>query len=191
MIKIYKNSKCNEQSMNIETALRALSELDNKGRYVYTSKNLATVFWQDQPSTLNAGISRLVKYGILKRATRGVYLYAYSRHIGIHTIDLIAKSLRRGHYNYISLESALSLYGAISQVPIDRLTVMTTGREEEFATFFGVIEFTHTKRSSTQIAASVVNMNQPLRVANQASALRDLKRAGRNLHLVEDSSEHE
>ncbi len=33
-----------------------------------------------------------------------------------------------GEYNYVSLESMLSEYGLISQIPIDRLTVMTTGR---------------------------------------------------------------
>ena len=54
--------------------------------------------------------------------------------------------MRRGEYSYISLETMLSEYGAISQVPIDRLTVMTTGRKGEYETPFGVIEFTHTKR---------------------------------------------
>ncbi len=174
--------------MKVQTALKVLSELDGKGRYVYAAQDLATIFSQDQPGTLNAGLARLVKYGILMRATRGVYLFAHSRHIGIDSIDLIARTLRRGCYNYISLESALSLYGLISQVPTDRLTVMTTGREGEFATPFGVIEFTRTKRAIAQIVESVVNMNRPLRVANQECALRDLKRVGRNTHLVEEAA---
>ncbi len=58
-----------------------------------------------------------------------VYPFTLSRHKGGNTIEYVAKSLRRGEYNYISLESALSKYGVISQIPIDRLTVMTTGRK--------------------------------------------------------------
>ena len=177
--------------MKIVKALQSLNELDKKGRYVYTSKDLGTVFSEDRRSTFLAGLNRLVKYGILQRATRGVYIFAYSRNRGADTVDLIAKLLRRGHYNYISLESALSLYGAISQVPIDRLTVMTTGREGEFATPFGVIEFTHTKRSKTEIVENIRNMDRPLRVAKRVIALRDLKRVGRNIHLVNEQMMHE
>lgn len=44
------------------------------------------------------------------------------------SLELVA----RGEYNYISLESALSEYGIISQIPIDRLTIMTTGRKGEY-----------------------------------------------------------
>lgn len=46
-----------------------------------------------------------------------------------YTIEHIAKALRPEKYNYVSLESILSEYGVISQIPMDRLTVMTTGRE--------------------------------------------------------------
>ena len=80
-----------------------------------------------------------------------------------------------GHYSYVSLESALSLYGAISQVPIDRLTVLTTGREGEFKTPFGVIEFTHTKRSVSEIIENVVQTGRPLRLATRITAYRDLQ----------------
>ncbi len=41
------------------------------------------------------------------------------------------------------LESALSEYGVISQIPIDRLTIMTTGRKGHYKTPYGTIEFTH------------------------------------------------
>ena len=35
-----------------------------------------------------------------------------------YTVEHVAIALRRGHYSYVSLESALSEYGAISQVPL-------------------------------------------------------------------------
>ncbi|WP_422139500.1 hypothetical protein [Endozoicomonas sp. ALC020] len=69
-------------------------------------------------------------------------------------VQSIAIALRRGDYNYISLESALSEYGAISQIPVDRLTIMTTGRKGEYKTPFGVLEFTHTRRSVADILDS-------------------------------------
>ena len=178
--------------MDIASALKSLHALDVKGRYVYTSKDLAKVFSDDSRHAFRAGLKRLVKNGILQRAARGVYVFAYSRNIDADTVESIAKSLRStGHYSYVSLESALSLYGAISQVPIDRLTVLTTGREGEFKTPFGVIEFTHTKRSVSEIIENVVQTGRPLRLATRITAYRDLKRVGRNVHLVDESEIYE
>lgn len=173
--------------MKITSALKSLNELDIDGRYVYTTKDLAKIFSDDSRHAFQAGLKRLVKNQILQRAARGVYVYAYSRNISADTVELIARSLRRGHYNYVSLESALSLCGVISQVPVDRLTVMTTGREGEFKTPFGVIEFTHTSRSISEIVDNVVQVGRPLRMATKAAAYRDLKRVGRNVHLVDPS----
>lgn len=177
--------------MNIASALKALHALDAKGRYVYTSNDLEKVFSNDSNHAFQAGIKRLVKVGILQRAARGIYVFAYSRNIGADTVESIATALRRGHYNYVSLESALSIYGAISQVPIDRLTVLTTGREGEFKTPFGVIEFVHTKRSVSEITRNVIQTGRPLRLATKKTAFRDLKRVGRNVHLVDESEIYE
>jgi hypothetical protein len=107
-----------------------------------------------------------------------------SQHRGKDTLELIARTLRRGAYNYVSLESALSEWGAISQIPVGRLTVMTTGRKGEYKTPYGVIEFTHTKRPLTEVLASGVERGRPLRIASKQAALRDLKRVGRNTHLL-------
>ncbi|CDH34911.1 conserved hypothetical protein [Xenorhabdus bovienii str. Intermedium] len=104
---------------------------------------------------------------------------------------MIAKTMRRGEYNYVSLESALSEYGAISQIPIDRLTVMTTGRKGEYNTPFGTVEFTHTKRAVSDIINHIQDVGRPLRLANKQAAYRDLKRAGRNTHLVEKEMVYE
>jgi hypothetical protein len=101
-----------------------------------------------------------------------------------HTVEQIAKTLRRGEYNYVSLESALSEYGAISQIPIDRLTVMTTGRKGTYQTPYGIIEFTHTKRPVRDIVQHIRDIKRPLRIATAQTAWRDLKRVGRNTHLV-------
>ncbi|MCF9158081.1 hypothetical protein J7919_23515, partial [Vibrio parahaemolyticus] len=67
-----------------------------------------------------------------------------------------------------------------SQVMTDRITIMTTGRKGEFRTPYGVIEFTHTKRDDIDIINNTITSARPLRIAT----LRDLKRVGRNTHLI-------
>ena len=172
--------------MKQELAIQRLNELDKKGRYVFLHRDLEKIFHEDSPRSLSDSIARLVKHGILERVARGVYLYALAANKNASaTLDLIAIALRRGEYNYISLESALSFYGVISQIPIDRLTVMTTGVKGEYKTSYGVIEFTHTKRGIGDILDSIVRAGRPLRIASKHAALRDLKRVGRNTHLVD------
>ncbi len=173
--------------MNSYSALETLNYFDQKGRYIFSWRDLRKLFPGDQHHAFQAGLQRLEKNGILQKPARGVYVFSYSRHKGVDTIEEIAINLRRGHYNYISLESALSIYGVISQVPLSRLSVMTTGRTGEFRTPFGTIEFTHTKRSFSQIINDTQDIGRPLRLASKATAFRDLKRVGRNIHLIDQS----
>lgn len=63
---------------------------------------------------------------------------------------------------------------------------MTTGRKGEYKTRYGVIEFTHTKKSVPDIIDSIRSVGRPLRIATQETAIRDLKRVGRNVHLIID-----
>ncbi len=170
--------------MEVKTALQRLHKFDRLGIYVYTKSNLRRVFFDDSAEAFKQSLSRLIKFGVLERACRGVYVFALSRHKGGYTIEYVAKSLRRGEYNYISLESALSEYGVISQIPIDRLTVMTTGRKGTFKTPYGVIEFTHTERSDIDILNNTILYDRPLRIARESAAIRDLKRVGRNTHML-------
>lgn len=154
------------------------------GRYVYAARDLPKLLHGDTKRAHAATITRLVKEGILERPTKGVYVYKFARQHGIYTVELIARTLRRYHYNYISLESALSEWGVISQIPIDRITVMTTGRKGEYETPYGVIEFTHTQRPVLEVLASFVDRNRPLPIATKQAAIRDLRRVGRNTHLL-------
>jgi len=171
--------------MNQTTAIQRLADYDRKGRYVFTSNDLGKIFYEDSPRSVRASIQRMVRSGILTRAIKGVFVNNLSQNRSSSTLELIAKALRRGEYSYISLESALSEYGAISQIPIDRITVMTTGRKGEYKTPYGVIEFTHTKRSVNELIDNILEVNRPLRMAKKDIAYRDLKRVGRNLHLVD------
>ena len=172
--------------MQQTTAIQRLNAFDQQGRYVFSQRDLEKIFSEDSKRTLHAGLERLVRQNILERVARGVYLFALSHHKkGPDTLEQIAKTLRRGEYNYVSLESALSSYGVISQIPMDRLTVMTTGRKGEYNTHYGTIEFTHTKRPVSEIIQSFISISRPLRMATKQAAWRDQKRVGRNTHLVQ------
>ncbi len=166
-------------------AIRILRQFDINGRYVFSTHDMPKLFPDDNPKTLAAGLRRLVEKGILQRACRGVYVNQHAASIDSYTIERIAQALRRSDYNYVSLESVLSEYGVISQIPIDRLTIMTTGREGIYETSYGVIEFTHTKRPLVDILPYIQRVpKRPLRIATLEIAIRDLKRVGRNLHLL-------
>lgn len=171
--------------MNKEQAIKVLREQDRQGKYIFTNRDLSKLFPEDSFKTFNEGLNRLVKSGILKRACRNIYVNEDARQFDSYAIEHIAKTLRRGEYNYVSLESMLSEYGIISQIPMDRITLMTTGRKGIYNTAYGVIEFTHTKRTVKDILNNTTTINErPLRMATKQAALRDLKRVGRNISLV-------
>jgi hypothetical protein len=68
---------------------------------------------------------------------------------------------------------------------------MTTGRKGEYKTPFGTIEFTHTKRAIRHLIPGLLVTNNPLRLATKQAAWRDLKRVGRNTHLVDETAIYE
>lgn len=173
--------------MTKSEAIKILWEQDNKGKYVFSKRDLSLLFHTDQPKAFDEGLRRLVAAGLLKRACKGVYVNPYAKCINSFLIERIVKVLRRGHYNYVGLESALSEYGLISQIPIDRLTVMTTGRSGVYKTPYGTIEFTHTKRASADILEATKKVDtRPLRIATEETSIRDLYRVGRNIHLLQE-----
>lgn len=168
-------------------AIRVLRAWDKKGWCVFTKHMLAKLFPEDNSKTFTEGLNRLVKEAILQRACRGIYVNKEATCFDRYVIERIAKVLRPGEYNYVSLESMLSEYGIISQIPVDRLTIMTTGREGIYKTPYGTIEMTHTKRSVSDILSNTkIIENNPLRIATRKTALRDLKRVGRNLDLINE-----
>ncbi len=172
--------------MKTSSAIHLLQKRDQSGFFVYSTTDFSVLFSEDSARARKATLQRLVKSGILEHVSKGIYLYALSQYKFDRPIERIAKVIRRGEYNYVSLESALSEWGVISQVPVGRITVMTTGRSGEYSTPYGVIEFTHTKRNVLDILAHTVRSDRPLRFATQFAARRDLIRVGRNVHLMEE-----
>jgi predicted transcriptional regulator of viral defense system len=168
--------------MNRLAAMQVLKQQAGLGRFVFLKTDLAKLFPDERSKALSEALARLVKAGLLVHAAHGVYLNPMFRG---DVLEHISRAMRRGKYNYISLESILSEYGLISQIPTDHLTLMTTGKGGVYKTPYGVIEFTHTKRSIADILNSTMkDKNRPLRIASKETAIRDLKRVGRNTHLL-------
>ncbi len=170
--------------MKTVDAIKVLNEWDKRGRMVFATSDLRKTFSDTSEKTFSEGLRRLVRQEVLTRAARGVYVNALSHSPRTHLLEKIAICFRRGEYSYLSLESALSEFGVISQVPIGRITVMTTGRSATIRTSFGEIEFIHTKQSVSEILENTTVSERPLRIAKVDMALRDLKRAQRNMHMV-------
>lgn len=171
--------------MRLPEVIKLLRELDKIGRFVFSKQELQLIFCNDHAKAFTATLTRLVKANILTRACHRVYVNPNALSIDSYIIEHIAKALRPKSFNYVSLESMLSEYGVISQIPVDRITIMTTGRGRVHTTPYGVIEYTHTKRLKDNLINGTIPVEgRPLLVASKLTAWRDLKRVGRNLHLV-------
>lgn len=167
--------------------IHALSEMERRHCFVFTRKDIEKLFPDDAEKALEKSLQRMVKDRLLIKASHGVYVSAQSmtRHGG-RVIELVARALRPGKLSYISLESMLSEYGVISQIPVSRLTVMTEGASGLHETTFGTIEFTHTKRSIPDILNRTMAVeDRPLRIAKKWAAVQDLYRVGRNTDLID------
>lgn len=170
--------------MKLNDARKILVRWDKQDKFLYSLRDLEKVLGETG-ETIRGTLKRLVAAEILERIARNLYLFSESRHIDHTLIELIASYLRRGNFVFESLESAASKWGFISQIPVDRITVMTTGRRGEYHTRFGTIEFIHTEADPTEIITNTVNRpNSPLPLATKEYTLVDLKRCRRSQDLI-------
>ena len=89
--------------------------------------------------SLKVELMRLVKKGILKRICKGYYANPFN----LPSIEEIASQIY--YPSYISLESALSYWGILSQIPMV-LTMVTIKLPFKIKTSFGIIEYRQIKK---------------------------------------------
>ena len=172
--------------MNRIAAINKLAALDRFGVYVLSKGDLAKAFPDEKEKAFEKSLQRLVADGILQRVAKGIYVNAMAASRKGRVIEDIASVLRRGHFSYLSRESMLAEYGVISQVPVSRITLMTTGANGLYETPYGTIEFTHTKRRPAELIARTMSVKgRPLRIATKQAAVADLVRAGRNTNMID------
>lgn len=170
---------------------QVLASLASPERYLFMRSDLVGAFPGYGGLTLL--LFRAERLGLLKRVCRGVYLYprvAYPRGV---VLFHVAARLRAGDFNYISLETALSEAGVISQIPISTVTLMSSGRTQTIRCGeFGRLEFIHTARRPEQLVDQLT-YDPVCRLwrASVSLALRDMRATRRSLELISEEAIHE
>lgn len=170
-----------------DSLLSVLAKAVKAGGGIHSAAELA--FMLDEPcdGAFRKFLADCVKKGQLRRVIKGFYESTLTPPTPETALYKIIKKLRSGVLNYISLESQLSHTGDISQLVMDRVTIVTKGRSGCFATPYGVIEFTHTKKPIEQIAPNLYyDPGIKMYRANTQQAMADLKHCKRNLHMLEN-----
>ncbi len=164
--------------------IRVLRHLASRERYLFTLADLMQLAPQLTREAFKVLLHRLVQRGELERVCRGVYLYPFVEYPSHLTLYHVVSMVRPSHVNYLSRESVLSEAGILSQVPINWIAVMSSGRSTTLsAGRFGTIEFIHTKRDFASYAdALTYDQERRLWVASPSLARADLVR-GRSASL--------
>lgn len=174
--------------------LRTLLErLSDGAHYIFGPRDFGPMFPELSHAALTMLMRRAVLDGLLINPCRGIYVYGKARAPRGLLLYHAAARLRASTFNYISLESALSDAGVISQVPLQWLTLMSGGRSSIVRCGdYGTIEFVHTSRIPESLVGRVVRDERyGLWRAGVALAIEDMRRCKRSLDLIDWDAVHE
>jgi hypothetical protein len=177
----------------INQLTQTLEKLADEEHYLFSLRDLSAIIPGQNSAAFKAMIGRVKKNGLLRPVCRGLYLYTKVNYPAGLILYHAAARLRAHEFNYISLESVLSDAGVISQIPMNWITLMSSGRSYivDCGTF-GHIEFIHTKKSINSVMPHVnYDPRCHLWRASVDLALRDMTRARRNTDLVDREVVHE
>ena len=173
----------------IRTLERAIRSICSPEHYLFSVADVGSLLPDLNRPAMKMVLLRAVDTGVLARACRGIYLLADTPRSGYELYHIAAK-LRAGYFNYISQETVLSELGIISQVPIQHVTLMSSGASGIVdCGEFGRVEFTHSKKRFEELAESL-SYDDSCRLlrADASLAFEDLRAARRNLHLVHEGA---
>ncbi len=155
--------------------------------YLFMLQDLRALYPLLSESAFRALLSRAVRAGLLVRLCRGLYLYEEAIPSDGLLLYHAAALLRANEFNYVSLETILSDAGVISQIPMNCISIMSSGRSNAISCGkFGTIEFVHTNQKPTELIDQITyDHNLGLWRASIALALRDMKATHRNCDLID------
>lgn len=164
-----------------------LQDNANEKHYLFVSKDFRILFPELSDGAFKTLLSRASASGLLHRLCRGLYVYPQSQPQDGLLLFRAAATLRAGKFNYISLETALSDAGVISQIPLNWITLMSSGRSSLVSCGkYGTIEFVHTNQKPSALAHSLnYDWRCGLWRATTSLAIRDMKATRRNLDLID------
>jgi predicted transcriptional regulator of viral defense system len=175
--------------------LRQLSEtlrsLADPEHCVFASSDLAGAV--PDCKHLSVLLSRATKAGLLHRVCKGIYHFTMKDGAPGNLLFHAAARLRAGEFNYLSLETVLSDAGVISQVPMNWITLMSSGRSHLVdCGDYGHIEFVHTAQRPDDLDGELAyDAERHLWRASVRQAMRDMKATRRSLELVDKEALHE
>ena len=164
-----------------------LEQNANNEHYLFALQNLRALYPNLSNGSFKTLISRAVHANILQRICRGLYLYKKTMPINGLLLFHAVSILRANEFNYISLETILSEVGIISQIPINWISIMSSGRSNIISCGeFGTIEFIHTQQKPIDVMKQLsYDAKAKLWRADIALALRDMKVTHRNNDLID------
>lgn len=170
-----------------------LEQNANNEHYLFSLRDFSALFSHLSESSLKTLLSRAVKSGYLERVCRGLYLYRKAMPMDGLLLFHAAVHLRASEFNYISLETALSDKGIISQIPMNWISIMSSGRSSIISCGkYGTIEFIHTSKTPKELVDQLTyDPNCKLWRASAALALQDMKNTRRNSDLIDWEVAHE
>ena len=164
-----------------------LAKNANNQHYLFTIHNLKALCPALSNTAFKTMLSRAVCSEILLHLCRGLYLFKPACPADGLLLFHAAAMLRSNKFNYISLETVLSDQGIISQIPINWVSIMSSGRSSIIhCGSFGTIEFVHTNKKPDDLMQQLsYDNNCGLWRANISLALRDMKVTKRNCDLID------
>jgi predicted transcriptional regulator of viral defense system len=171
----------------IKELIRLLERLAGEEHYLFSLDDVRSALPEASPGAFKVLLSRVEKSGLLRRVCRGIYLYPRVAYPAGMVLFHTAAKLRADGFNYLSLETVLSDTGVISQIPLNWITLMSSGRSHIVKCGdFGHIEYVHTKRRPADVANQLsYDQDCHLWRASVALALRDMKLTRRSMDLID------
>jgi hypothetical protein len=171
----------------IKRLSKILADLAGPEHYLFTLSDLRAVLPDLSSAAFKVLVSRAARSGLLRRVCRGVYLYDRVTYPPGEVLFHAAARLRADCFSYISLETALSDAGVISQVPINTITLMSSGRGGIIRCgTWGTIEYVHT-RKRPEVLQHQLQYDRRCHNwrASVRQALADMRDTRRSLDLVD------
>ncbi len=167
-----------------------LSSLADEEHYLFSTQDLSGALPDLSNSAWKSLLSRAHKSGLLRRMCRGLYLYPEVQYPKGLVLYHAASRLRAGAFNYLSLETVLSDAGVISQIPMNWITLMTSGRTYTYGCGdFGNIEYVHTKKRPRRLGKELhYDTRCRLWRASVPLAYRDMLQTKRAMDLVDQEA---
>lgn len=172
---------------HLSTLQSWLFENSSETRYLFLLSDLKALFPYMSDGAFKTFLSRAAHQKILEKVCRNVFGFNIKKNSNGQLLFHIVGKLRASDFNYISLESVLSEMGIISQIPQNRVFIMSTGRSQVIdCKQYGSIEFVHTKTKFDKILDHLVyDPKMRLWKADIKLAIKDMAKTKRNTDLIQ------